>query len=807
MTKQNYLKVIIATFFIILFTLLGHPAIVNAATTSTPVDGNNDGIDDGVPYWSKGTVTRSDPITIGKNLQLGYSFGLTADEKSNYTPNTSDDTMVKDSTNNGSMNTSHSKMNVFLINSSNQYISSVFQGSSTVSNIVTRKEGVSLTSPDFLITKPDVYSSVYSSTMSVLGNGMSNKSYYNYKDSDGRYTYMIAGTFKRDNYDFIIELILRPSTTNRALVQREMYVRNVSGSTQQYQTFFGEDTKLGLSTQSAADAVPIQDLGDGHGIFITYGGYKLSITNETDDGFQHYVAQSRATNAPNWAENYVNGQGDERKNLAYGTHILDSTDSAYSLRWDTTTLANNAVAHYSSTIGETQSPYSMMHATKTYTNETSTNGKNNVGDKLKFTMKIINNGYGAQWYFRQLVDQIPKGLQIDASTIKKSFNGGTAVSMDSSDYDSSTRTLTVPTEQALTDNQYETVTFEANITQDAIDNLNSSGNLVNTGQFTGTDRMVAGSTEETFNADVDIPVEKPSFLFTFTKQLKNESDDNGYVNSTSGQKGDIIDYLITYTVDPNSKDSLQSGSHITDNIPEGLKLISDSVWIKGPSDTEPYNQTFTGNTIGTDINEVSPTHNTVTIAFKATVTANSVSTITNTAKITGGTTSANQPTGDMVTNGANLNVKNINGIVKTPDLIDFGSTNMFGTSKTLENTSTTGELIVAHPDSSPFNVYVSYDNDDPDTQIKNGSDDTLPTDGSGILFIKQRTNKSSDIGTWKPIFKNGTAIQTDDLQGNQDSLNLTDYVGVGAWQLKLASGTAPGAYQGTITWTMIDSDT
>jgi conserved repeat domain len=314
--------------------------------------------------------------------------------------------------------------------------------------------------------------------MSVLGNKMTDKSYYFHEDSDGKYTYMIAGNFKRDNYNFVVELLLRPSSTNRTLVQREMYVRNVSGSTQEFQVFFGEDTKMGLASSSYADAVPIKDLGNNHGIFIAAGDYKLSITNETEDGFQHYVALSRKTNAPNWADRYdSNGNGDEKRNLNYGETLLDSTDSAYSLSWDKTTLANNQVAHFSSTIGETQSPYSLMHANKTYKNETNNTGKNNINDKLKFTLNITNNGYNANWNYRQLVDKIPEGLQIDPNSIKKSFNNGTEVSINPSDYDASTRTLTVPIAQSLTDNQTEKVTFEANITTDAISHLDSSGNL------------------------------------------------------------------------------------------------------------------------------------------------------------------------------------------------------------------------------------------------------------------------------------------------------------------------------------------
>lgn len=805
-TLKIGLKYTVICFFTALFILLTALSQVNAAT----VDGNNDGIDDGVSYWSKGSVTRSDPIQLTPSLKLGYSFGLTTDTNNNYTANTSDDTMVKDSEVMGALNMYYSKMNVFLINPSNKYISSTFQGFATSGTMNSRKQGVSMTSPDFLIAKPGVYSKVQSDTMSVLGNKMTDKSYYFSKDSEGRYTYMIAGNFKRDNYNFVIELILRPSSTNRNLVQREMYVRNVSGSTQDFQVFFGEDTKLGLATNSAADAVPIQDLGDGHGIFIAAGDYKLSITNETEDGFQHYVALSRASNAPNWADRYdSDGNGDEKRNLNYGDKIIDSTDSAYSLSWDKTTLANNQVAHYSSTIGETQSPYSIMHASKSYKNETNNTGKNNINDKLKFTLNIVNNGYNADWYYRQLVDKIPEGLQIDPNSIKKVFDNGTEVAMDPSNYDSSSRTLTVPVAQSLTDNQAEAVTFEANITADAIDNLDSSGNLKNTGEFYGTDQEVAGSTEETIDASVNIPVEKPSFSSTFTKQLKNESSDTDFKNSTEGKKGDVIDYLISYKIDSGSKDYLQSGATISDTIPSGLKVDDSSVYVKGPKDTEYYyqgTQNHDGKIISTGMNAIEQGES-VLIKFSATVTANSVGLITNTATVTGGTTSGGQATGEMVSNGADLNVKNINGFIQVPTLIDFGTTNFTGQSKTLQNTSTNGELIVSHPDTKPFNVYVSYNNNLNGLQDNNGN--KLSEDGSNLLFIKQRNNSYEDTGTWQPISSDGIPIRTASFQNtdNQENINLTDYVGVGDWQLKLPQNTNSGNYQGKITWTMVDDIT
>lgn len=51
----------------------------------------------------------------------------------------------------------------------------------------------------------------------------------------------------------------------------------------------------------------------------------------------------------------------------------------------------------------------------------------------------------------------------------------------------------------------------------------------------------------------------------------------------------------------------------------------------------------------------------------------------------------------------------------------------------------------------------------------------------------------------------GTPIQTAPFKGNQQSLNLTKYVGTNDWKIKLASNTASGLYKGTLTWGLTES--
>lgn len=170
-----------------------------------------------------------------------------------------------------------------------------------------------------------------------------------------------------------------------------------------------------------------------------------------------------------------------------------------------------------------------------------------------------------------------------------------------------------------------------------------------------------------------------------------------------------------------------------------------------------------------------------------------------------GTTSGNDNK-EIDSNEADLNIEKSDTFVSVPSLIDFGSTNMYGESKILNNVSTDGDLIVSHPDDNNFNINVSYDNDNTATQMKNQNDNTLPTDNSNLIFIRQRNNSDKDAGSWSPISPTGTSIRSTPFTGKQDNLNLTNYVGVGDWQIHLSSDTLPGTYNGTLTWTMIDSD-
>lgn len=759
--------------------------------------------------WNSNTssVNSYQQLEIAPGISLGYAFGLTQDTNGKV-KSMSDNTLTQPSVSQSGNNIYRSKINVFL-NDNGNYIGSVFQGSHTSVTSSANTDQVSATSPDFLITPLNTsfgLSGVTASKYALLGGSsinvssssyMQNKKFYIGKDSNGHAAYKIVGDFVRGTgtgsnvFDLKAEIVLRASPTNSAIVQRELFLTNNSSRTQSFQVLYGEDTKL-----SENDRVLIKDLGNSNGLFIEDGSYKLMVTNEIPDGFKYYAGQSYASGSMDWIKGFDSktGAGAEAKNYKYGDPITGSsslTDSSYTLKWDPTTLKAGETAHYGSTMGVTASPYALPVVSKTYTNQTNSTGTNNIGDKLKFSLKVRNNGYGSSWTYEKLKDTIPDGLQIDPNSIVLTYNNGTSTPINASDYDASTKTLTIPPTLALTDGQEATISYNASITRDA-----SGKTLTNTAYFTGHDTK---TTSKTYDASVDIPVKKSKFDFTFNKYVKNVTKgETNFTTSTNANIGDIVDFYMVYKVSAGS-DSLSAGTKLTDDLPAGL-VLDGKVHIKGPKDTTPYQSSQ----INTGINQVNAGE-TVTLEFNAKVTSAAVGQVTNVATVSGGVSSSNETLGDMVSNGASVNIQKSDAFTEVPSLIDFGAVNLYGKEMVLNNVATKGGLIVAHPDDNSFNVSVSYDNDNADTQMKDSNNDTLQIDDSGLLFIRQRTSKDTDDGTWQPITTDGVPIQTANFSGSQDTLNLSNYVGANDWQIHLAPDTSAGNYKGILSWNLIES--
>ncbi|WP_164509329.1 hypothetical protein [Companilactobacillus jidongensis] len=816
MRRKEYFRKSFLIFFCFLSLILSF-GLVKTAHASVI-----DGIDDGITNWIPASQNQVGLKDLGHGLHLGYTFGLASDLNLNVT-NGSDGTITKDSTAVGGNNLYYSKFNVFLKTPAGTYVPTTMQGGLTGTSLTVAADQVSLSSPDFLIAptndstgdgalglKTQEYALLSNAKVGNVTNSFTNKKFYIGSDANNNPAYKIVGDFNRTDTggkniwgtykNLKAELLIRISPGNAPVVQRELYIRNNDTTTQSFGVLFGEDTSFGTAKGYENDSVPIYDLGNKSGLYIenqrvhtTDPSYKLMITNKLKDGPTSYVGQKMAS-PQNWLTGFsgskFSGTGDESKGYSYGSMITGgNVDSAYTQKWDYTTLAPGKIAHYATAIGATESPYALPVPNKSFTNETSTDGKNHVGDTLKFSLNIINYGFQSSWGYKQLVDKIPDGLQIKPGSIKMTSANGTTSSIPDDDYDSSTKTLTIPmANESITDGKENTVTFETIIASSA-----SSQTLTNTGEFTGTDNAT-GSNSDTYKASVDIPIEKSAFTYNFTHYLKNETTgETTYGTSTKAKAGDIIDYETTFTVPSDSTDYYQSGT-LTNPIPDGLEKVTATMT---GSDNNTYN---INPNIPQGISYIKR-GNSIKMNVRAKVTKATAGIISSTALITG-TTSSGASTGDIVSNEADVNISDVVGFTETPSLINFGSLNFTGQEESLTNVATTGQLIVNHPTDNNYTVSVAYDNDNATTQMRNSDGDTLSPTSDGLIFIKSRTSSPDDKGTWMPITPSGTPIQTSTFNGTQ---NLTNYIGVGDWKLNINSNTKPGAYNGTLTWSMADS--
>jgi len=798
LSKINYLKIVLLSLLLVIISIFLTPtqnkADLDAGTYSDL-------------KWNSYPSTISNlntKLPIGPSIYLGYAFGLASDKNRNVT-NGQDQHLSRISESTSGNNVYFSKMNVFLDNR-NKYISSTFQGDFSSSNDSEyASRSVSFTSPDFLLTPPNT-TGVTAYDYSILGSNSGNaglgntKKYYQGTDSHGNDAFKIDGNFSRGNNDFNLqaEILLRASPSNSAIAQRELFLKNNTNRTQTFQILFGEDTKLVKD-----DRVLIKDLGNKTGLYIEDGTYKLVVTNEIANGFQNYSGQPFDSKLMNWASGFdSNGNGAESKNYAYGDPISGSTsltDSSYTLKWKTTTLKPGQTAHFASTIGVTVNPYAVPSPEKTYKNLTTGQnggiGTNSVNNKLQFSLNIKNNGYQSHWSYNKIEDRIPDGLQIDPDSVTLHYNlgNGNVTQKIPNSYHAATKTLSFVPNIVLGDGKQATVTYDATITD-----AGGGKTLLNTAYFTGHDTK---TNDRTFNASVKIPVVQPRFSASFTKQLKNESNnETQYVDSISAKKDDIVDYLITYQVNANSIDSLAKGAYLSDTLPIGLDFVPGSVLI-----TASDNAHYGGSLDNIGLGNIAPGKK-LTVAFKAKVTSSAIGIVSNIAHFSGGESSVGQILDKSTSNPADVNVQSADGFQSVPTLIDFGSTNMYKQVRTLDNISTVGSLIVNHPTNKDFNVGVSYDNNSADSQLINhNTGGTLSDDGSGLIFLKQKETNNNEPGSWLPISATGTHIRKNNFAGNQEKIDLSSYVGVGDWRIKLAPNTSPGSYKGTLTWTMSSS--
>ncbi|WP_338216966.1 isopeptide-forming domain-containing fimbrial protein [Companilactobacillus muriivasis] len=788
---------------------------------------------DGITNWKLQNNSPSNEIgkiPIGGNISLGYTFGAARNSSGKVI--SGDNTITKKSstpTVNGAPTITNGKINIFL-DYGGQYYGIIHQGANSYIGSGGTPETASDTSIDYALLTGSAVSNYYSAmnlyaNLNVIDSGANTtKQFYIGSDPKGRPVYKLLGYYTKTNVFF--EIVLRPALNGAPIVQRELYVYNADSNTKQFQTFYGEDTGLSPKNgDTAVDNVPMFAIGGGEGLYLMSGtdsdgnnydpASKLFVTNVVPGGFKDFMGRI-LTNPSDWGikgkEKYgstsditnpklpwstqpndtQNGdtadKADTNLLISNGNKVVNSSnmqDSAYTLRWPATNLASGQVQEYSSTIGATVAGYAAINVSKTYTNQSSSSG-NHVGDTLKFTLKVKNEGYKSTWLLSHVVDNMPTGLTIDPNSVMVGSKSmpSTWVNNNSLDCNPSG---TIPDSGS---NSTYTITFNATINNQAP--YNNGGNLTNTATFTGQSANVV-DTPADYSDSVKIPVITPTFKYRFTNQVRNDTTDpNGAFSSkTTGKKDDIVEYKVNFNSTGNSS---LSSANFANNLPDGLELVPGSVTLNGAS-KDSLN--FSTGSLSNNVNNI--------ISFKAKITGIAESTASDNAYLNNVSTNTgqqyssieNEAPADVDIEAAPLTTS----FVEVPTTIDFGSVNSAGLERTLPNVSTTGKLVITHSADTPFQVSVSYDNNGDQPIASNGT--KLIQDGGESLLFNQAKSDSDE--NWHPLTTDPVPINSDGFSGSHTNYDLTDYIGANKWKLRVPADSKAGAYSGQVTWSINDS--
>ncbi|CAJ1198849.1 hypothetical protein CPEBRM1_ABPJDJAI_02011 [Companilactobacillus paralimentarius] len=866
MSKEyRYIRRIIGIFFIALFCFItfNNSTTLNVkAFSESDVITNTNKIDDGISTWHQ--ISGTNPsnsgyvgsIQISNGVYLKYTFGSARDKYGNVTSG-GDNTVATDVTklNSGVYGAGYnyySKINVFIDNHG-KYNSIVHQGQDSYINGSPQKTSDS--SFDYALVSGS--SGKYYADHSVMGK-MSPKVFMYGYDSNNRLVLKIAGYLASGpGARAYAEVVLRPSATGAPIVQRELYVYTPSGQVQ-FQPYFGEDTAMNddstiydASTNTSVDAVgddvPLYAIGGGQGLYInsakntSNSKSKLFVTNNVPGGFKNYMGiafssqysqdikgKPVSSNAGNvLTPNLKPGgsdPGDTDKaagepllfaNTQNGglQAIVDANgrqNSAYVLRWDSVTLPAGSTGHYASTIGATISPYAVPIVTKTYTNSNqNSDGTNNVGDTLHFKLKVVNNGLNSHWNYSKLVDVLPKGLQLDQDSVKYVSTKSVSYGSGSNQYDkdvtdgdgsvpaSSTtnNTINFTPNKVLEDKATYTVTFDATVTFAA----GESSSLTNSASFYGNNQNTNGVALDptaTYNDSVKIPIASPHLDISFDKTLRNDTTNpNGsFSSSVDGKKGDTIEYKAT--IKPTGTDTVKSAI-FNDKLPAGLELKANSVTVNGVAQS--------GDIDGINLGSIA-NNGTVTIGFKATVTAVTKQTATNIAVLNSIKTANGKTYNNFQSTSAILNIAETAPTMsfeQVPTSIDFGVINSSGSERILPNVKTDGHLVVDHTSDTPFQITVGYDNDNDDAIKNTGDNSKLIQDNDNAIYFNQNNNTNKE--NWLPLSASGIPIKDEGFSGSHTNYDLTNYIGLKQWRLRVPGTATSGQYSGKITWSMQDT--
>ena len=382
---------------------------------------------------------------------------------------------------------------------------------------------------------------------------------------------------------------------------------------------------------------------------------------------------------------------------------------------------------------------------------------------------------------------MPNGLTIDPNSTLIN-ESGTGI-----DYNPNT---------SVTDGATATYEFDATINNKA-PVYATNGKITNTVQFTGYNKGFSDT--RTYEDSVDIPIETPDYAYDFTHQVRNitadpNSDFSDTVDATTGDQLEIKS-VFTASVgtvqDAKYKNkALDDNGDFLNNEKDKLSLVSGSVHMNGvPVQDAIQSGLYT---------EYTPAGQPNTFVYRVQVNSSTDEIIHNSSTMEDVKDVNNKVLSIGPSDTISIHVHPpipTTSFIEVPELIDFGSINSTGTEKMLTNKQTKGNLIVSHSAETPYQVLVSYDNNS-DQALANGDEKLIQDDGLSLLL----DNSSNEaIDDWEPLSTTGIPINNQEFIGSDEPLDLTKYVGLDKWKLRVPSTAKSGKYTGQVTWTIADT--
>lgn len=208
------------------------------------------------------------------------------------------------------------------------------------------------------------------------------------------------------------------------------------------------------------------------------------------------------------------------------------THPVFALRWNKIHLLPGEIGNASLDLSIEEPAPVLPFAEKTFTNQTSADGENYVGDSLNFKLLARNRGETDDWKQVELTDTFPEELEIDVNSLTMVDTSGKETALDPSVYDKTTHKFIVGRFDIPVQKQIE-IHYKAKIisgeTKTVINNF-----------------LATNATGQKVNAKVEIPIQE-RFKFNLKQEVLLEDGKS----ADEVVKGESLTYKTTI-LNPNS---------------------------------------------------------------------------------------------------------------------------------------------------------------------------------------------------------------------------------------------------------------